>query len=158
MKEQKLGRGQSILGFTSTEEMLDYVAEQEAIAIADTLPEQWEITWGDYVIRFVEPDLVVWGDLWTQEKLVESETSDDEEESRVELEQAMDSHGRGYRFGQWFSEVEPAGEYGTAHVVSLWKITKREFEIAGENDWQLWPELVYKLQAEMDAARGGSHE
>ena len=151
MKEQKLGAGHSIIGFENTEEMLEYMAAQEEEAIANTLPEQWAITWGDYVVRFVD-DLVIWGDLETQEELIESETSDDEEESRVELEQALDSHGRGYRFGKWFSDVEPTGEYGSAHVVSLWKITKEDFEIASRNDWMMWPAMVIKLKAEMDAA------
>jgi hypothetical protein len=151
MKEQKLGTGQSIIGFDSVEEMQDYLATQEANAIAGTLVEQWAITWGDYVIRFVD-DLVIWGDLETQEELVATETSDDEEESRHELEQALDSHGRGYRFGKWFSTVEPTGEYGSAHVVTLWKISKEEFDAAGENDWEMWPELANKLANEMVAA------
>jgi len=155
MREQKLTRGQSILGFDSTEEMLGYMAEQEEKAIAEALSEQWAITWGDYVVRFID-DLVIWGELETQVDVVEDAGGEDEEETRYELEQILDSHGRGYRTGKWFSEVEPTGEYGSAHVVTLWKITKEEFETAGENDWHIWPELVQKLATEMDAAATGS--
>lgn len=149
MKEQRLGHGISIQGFDSMEEMLAYQAEQEAVAISESLDEQWRITWGSYVFRQIE-GLSIWGHIMTPAEILGEHP---DEEAIAELEQLQDAHARGYRYGKYYSTVEPAGEYGSAHVVSLWPIGQQAFERARLVGWELWEELAISLMAEMREAR-----
>lgn len=154
MREQNLGRGHSIQGFDSTEEMIEYVKEQERQSNADALPEQFAINWGDRVIRVVD-DLAIWGHIYTWDEFLKDNTEagqQSDEEILLELEGLKDAHLRGYRYGRWYSEVEPDGEYGSAHVVSLWPITWSDFEVARRNEWHTWPEIALRIQAEVRAA------
>ena len=158
MKEQKLGPGISIQGFDSLEEMLQYQAEKEQEALHNTLPEQAAITWGDYVFRMVD-DLAIFGHIMTPaEYLSDTIGSDEPDEATVsEIEGEMKglerSHVHGYRYGKWFSEVEPTGEYGSAHVVALWGITQEDFEQAERNGWRIWPELGLRIVRETRVAK-----
>jgi hypothetical protein len=160
VKEQKIQPGISIIGFESQEEMAAYMAEQEALATADALPEQWEITWGDRVLRMVDDTLAVFGHIFTEREFLAENSKPGQapdEEILYELDSLRDAHTRGYRYGRWYSTVEPDGEYGSAHVVSLWGISKQDFATARSNGWRLWPELsdrVYSAASEA-AARSG---
>jgi len=155
MKEQKLGYGISIQGFSTFEEMDDFLAESEREAIANTLPEQWQITWGSYVVRVVER-LVIFGIVYTEEQFLNTSLKGEaeyDEEIRAELDDLRAAHERGYRYGRWFSEVEPDGEYGSAHVVNLWRITEEDFVAARHNGWHLNPDLIVRMHKEISAAR-----
>jgi hypothetical protein len=149
MKEQKLPYGNAVIGFDSSDEMFAYMDEQERIAIAGALPEQWLIDWGSWAVRMVE-DLAIFGEIWDQEQVL---GPDPDEEAEEELRQIIDSHRRGYRYGKWYSEVEPEGEYGSAHVVSLWEISKDDFEVGRRNGWRIWPELAFRIRRDVTAAR-----
>lgn len=156
MKEHDLGKGHHVVGFDSADEMFQYMADQEEKAMLDTLPEQWQIKNGDRVFRQVEGGLSIWGQIFTWDEFLADNTpagKKPDEEILQELEDLKNAHDRGYRYGRWFSEVEPDGEYGSAHVVSLWRISHSDFEIARRNEWQLYPALAYQIETEVQAAR-----
>jgi len=159
MKEQKLGPGISIQGFDSLEEMLAYQADKEQEALRNTLPEQSRITWGSYVFRMVD-ELAIFGQIMTPAEYMNDNIKPDwepDEAQMAEIEAEMAglqrSHVHGYRYGKWFSVVEPTGEYGSAHVVALWEITREDFEAAERNEWQIWPELGLRIVRETRVAK-----
>jgi len=149
MREQKLGPGINIVGFDSMEEMLAYQAEQEAIANAQVLPQQLEITWGDYVFRVID-GLAIWGEIFTRETFL---GPDPDEELIAEWDDLQDAYDRGYRYGQWYSVVEPNGEYGSAHLVNLWKISERDFQRAHLLNWEVWSEFASRISDEILQSR-----
>lgn len=157
MERHDLGLGQSMVGFSSFEEMQDYLRHSESEAIRDSLAEQWAIDWGSWVVRFLgsaTDRLWIYGELFTQElyRQSEIEAGADPEEVDWELEGVMDAYQRGYRFGRWYSQVLPEGELGTAHVSSLWPISSAEFHQAREQGWVTPPELAYRVGKEVVAA------
>ena len=151
MKEQKIPYG-SIVGFESLEELLAYQEKQEQEAIERTLPSQWEIGWGDHVLRVVE-DLAIWGHIFSEREFLGMNTKPGEapdEETLYELDTLRASYLAGYRYGLWYSVVEPEGEYGSAHVSTLWKINGDEFTIAKRRGWELWPEIAHRIVEEIE--------
>jgi hypothetical protein len=150
MKEQKLPHGQSIVGFSSMEEMVDYMDAKEQEAIENTLPAQWEIKWGARVLRIVE-DLVIFGHIFTEQEFLEINTDPEkpDEETIYELDGLKRAHDAGYRYGIWYSVVEPEGEYGSAHVSTLWEITPEDFSAGRENGWEVAAETVWRVAMEM---------
>jgi hypothetical protein len=155
MKEQDLGHGNKIIGFESMEEMQAYMAEQEQQGIKYSLDEQWRITWGSHVVRVVD-ELWIFGEIFTESRYLELNgpviEEDLDEEARYELDALRDSHARGYRYGRWFSIVEPEGEYGSAHVVNLWEIDRSDFERARAARWEVPPDLAYRVGQEVGDA------
>jgi hypothetical protein len=154
MKEERIAPGISIIGFDSMEEILAYMNKEEQEAIDRTLPVQWEITWGDRVIRVIE-DLAIFGHIFSEREFLAMNSKPGEapdEETLYELDGLKTAHTAGYRYGIWHSEVEPDGEYGSAHVSTLWKITADEFTIAKRRGWKLTPELASRLRDEMEIA------
>jgi hypothetical protein len=120
MKEQRIQPGINLLGFETTEEMMGYLREQEERAITRTHPEQWTITWGDYVVRVVD-GLIIFGRIFTEEEyLTESEVlspgedpAEVLEEVRYEMERLRDSFRRGYRYGRYYSDSAARTRWGS---------------------------------------------
>lgn len=139
-----------IVGFESMEEIMSYMAEAEETAIAQTLPEQWDITWGDYVIRR-QDDVAIFGVVFTEDELSFG-TEASPEEIEEELRGLRSAYGRGYRYGRWFSIVEPNGELGSAHVCSLWKISQDDFELARGKGWVIWSDLANRMYHEISGS------
>jgi hypothetical protein len=152
MKEEQIAPGISMIGFESAEEMQRYMAEQEQGATDNALAEQWQITWGTYVLRIVD-ELWIFGYIYTPSEYSDlTPGAEMDEEIIAELVQLQESHDRGYRYGRWFSEVVPDGEYGSAHVVSLWQITKADFDDARAHEWFPSPELAFRVGQEVGEA------
>jgi hypothetical protein len=152
MKEQNLGPGITMLGFESAEEMTAYMAEREADAIAGSLDEQWAISWGARVLRIVD-ELWIFGHIYTHQEYSDLEPGTEmDDEMIAELVQLQESHDLGYRYGRWYSEVVPDGEYGSSHVINLWEITLADFEEARANDWHPSPELAFRVGTEVAEA------
>jgi hypothetical protein len=159
MKEQRIQPGINLLGFETTEEMMGYLREQEERAITRTRPEQWTITWGDYVVRVVD-GLIIFGRIFTEEEyLTESEVlspgedpAEVLEEVRYEMERLRDSFRRGYRYGRYYSEAAPDGEYGSAHVSTLWKISEEDFAVAKDSNWKPPEEFTRRMVQVLDEA------
>jgi hypothetical protein len=152
MKEEKIGPGITMLGFESAEEMAAYMAEQEADAVAGSLDEQWAITWGTYVLRIVD-ELWIFGYIYTPSEYSDlTPGAEMDEEIIAELVQLQQSHDLGYRYGRWFSEVVPDGEYGSSHVVNLWQISKADFDQARAAEWHPSPELAFRVGTEVAEA------
>jgi hypothetical protein len=154
-EESKLPYGGAMFSFTSFEEAMEHMAEQEAAANESVSPAQRAITWGDYVIRLV-PDLVIWGAIPEWDDLVAMERGyyadpfkeDEQAEFEYTIAGLRDRLERGYVFGSFTSADFPQPELGDAHISTLWKISKEDYEIARRNDWHLWPELALRLKAE----------
>lgn len=146
-------------GFKSFEAMQAWMGRQEDEANANVVSAQREITWGDYVIRLV-PTLVIWGRIYGKQEIYDIERKyyadpfeeGEQEEFEYTINVLEDSHARGYRYGWWSSEIE-SGEPGDAHISTLWKISKSDYEIAQRNGWKLWPELALRLKADFTAAK-----
>lgn len=154
MREQPLGPGISVQGFDSMEEMLAYQAEQERIATQTAMAEQWEISYGDYVFRIID-NLQIFGEIFTRESFLGPAPDKELVDEWVELTEAYE---RGYRYGRWYSKVVPEGEYGSAHVVTLWKITERDFERARMLGWEVWSELAIRMSQEILRGRTKQNE
>jgi hypothetical protein len=143
-----------IFEVNNPEEFFQFMAQQEAEAIAHTLDEQWAIGWGTYVLRVVD-GLWIFGKIFTEAQFLEVEQFDEaelDEEGQYELQHLRDMHERGYRYGQWFSEVVPNGEYGSSHVVNLWEISYPDFREAQARGWEVPPELAFKVGSEVGDA------
>jgi len=155
VKEEDLGYGHVVMGFESLEEMQEYMDSREREANENTMPKQWEITWGSYVIKVVPPDLIIWGYVFTEEEFLADEIGEDlgnpqvEAEVMASLEQLKGRYERGYRYGRYYSVITPKGEYGDAHVSELWEITEADYVFAMANKWEVAPELVRRLQQEI---------
>lgn len=156
MKEEKLGRGISIQGFESLEELLAHQEEMERQAIEDALPEQWAIDYGDLVFR-VADDLPIFGRIFTELTFLADNTSEGQSapdpEIVAEWEGIESAHQKGYRYGKWYSSVCPEGELGSAHVVTLWRISNEDFTRARLMRWELWTELAQQIYEESHEAR-----
>ena len=133
--------------------MSNFGSEERAIHAA--LPEQWKITWGSRVIRMFGTDLVIFGHIYTEHEFKHLDNDPEAasgDELQAELRQIRAAHMRGHRYGRFFSENEPRGEYGSAHIVSLWEITTAEFEQARERSWQVWPDLAMRVLGDVQAS------
>ena len=150
MKEQNLGYGQNVQGFSSEEELFEFLASQRQAAIdalPHALPAQHEITFGSFVFRAVPPDLSIFG------RILREDEFGTDEEGQEELAMTREARTRGLIYGKWYSKVVPEGEYGSAHIIQCWPITLEEFEEATSLHWQLWPKLWKKVRDEIEAAR-----
>lgn len=136
MDEIKLPYGNSVKGFSSLEEMVAWMTENEKQANTKISPFQREhIGWGSYAIRMVEGGLAIFGYIYD-----EGEYPDE-----PGLETIKESHARNYRYGMWYSSVEPGGEEGSAHLSDLWPISAADFEMAKASGWELNHELAQQL-------------
>ena len=118
----------TVQGFDSLEEMLAFMADQEAKANAAVRPRQQAgLGWGMHGFRMVE-GIPIWTEIYTQGEAAEGE----EEGTMADL---LASHDRGYRYGMHYSRLEPLGELGSAHIAAMWPVTRRDFNIAEEVGW-----------------------
>lgn len=114
--------------FDSPEDMFAYMDEAERSANASTHPAQASIGFGEYVIRPME-QFLIFGRIYERD---ERNSGEDPET----IKRLDDAYSRGYRTGFWSSDALPEGEPGDAHVVSLWRIFKEEYEAAKAVDWE----------------------
>jgi hypothetical protein len=159
MKEQDLGHGQHIMGFDTLDEMLAFIAKAEdAVQAQPITPQQQSIDWGAYVFRAVAdgPDhaLAIWGHVWSLTEWREKEIAAGatQEELEYSTERLVDAHERGYRYGEYYSEPYPKGDIGSAHISTLWPISRRDFEYARRIGWRMGNEIWERLRAEVGAA------
>lgn len=106
--------------FESAEAMFAYMEEEEARANATVHPQQRSIDRGEYVVR-PTPEMLIFGYLY------------DSDDGRATTQDLFD---RGYRTGIWNSEACPQGEAGDAHVVTLWRIFREEYQQAMDAAWE----------------------
>lgn len=154
MREQEVSPGISVIGFDSVDEMLEYMVHEEP---DPPLPPQEEITWGSYAIRLhhaASMVLPIWGRIFEMEEIMAEvrEETHDLAEIVHERDVFQHSHNQGWRYGRWFSQVLPEGEYGSAHIVSCWPITQSDYEYAEANGWLITPEVYDRICTETDEA------
>jgi len=161
VEEQDLGYGNKIIGFRSSDEVLTYLEEQEALAqeaMKHLAQPQLDIGYGAYVLRVLaygdNESLAIFGYIYTEDEVRELEINAGAGLNNGELESIMsnlrDSYARGYRYGTYHSMVVPQGEPGDAHLMSLWPITELDFEEARSNDWELSEHLRERVLGEID--------
>ena len=114
---------------------------KEARMQQSATPGQRAIEGDAYVRRFYatpfQGPLEIWGIIWSLDTLAEREraTGAPEAEVQAAVETFRDGYGRGWRYGEWFSVVEPGGEYGSAHVSTLELMTEYQFAAAKAAGW-----------------------
>lgn len=161
MKEQDLGRGNKIIGFDSTEEMLEYMDSKEsevAEQMKDLLEPQKGIGYGSYALRVIPYDddtsLAIFGYIYTEDEIREQEieagASTEDGELEFILAGMADAHERGYRYGTWHSVVLPDGEPGDAHLVTLWPITEADYHTALDLGWEMPTHLAERIREELN--------
>src|SRR6478672_3409544 len=115
-----------IRAYDNIEDFLLDQARDEATANAAVMDRQREIVWGSYAIRFYESDenetLLIFCDLHDLETLVAQEEACGSEGEELEMYRARTVmlYQRGYRSGDFYSEVVPTGEFGDAHIATMW--------------------------------------
>lgn len=138
--------------------ILEKSREQREAADNAASPLQKAITWGDYVLsRDPNSGVYVFGMLTPRDKLIAEETEDLDDVKDIELithivMEIDERHRQHLRFGRFFSSMDEntkKGEYGTKHVVSLWPISKEDFEAAEANDWEASESLIDRVQDEV---------
>ena len=144
-----------VTSYNSVEEMLADQAEREASANAAVMDRQREIVWGSYAIRFYESGenetLLIFADLYDLETLVAAEESAGTDAEELEMFRARTEmlYQRGYRSGDYYSVIEPTGEFGDAHIATMWPISQDDFERARELGWHLPEKTERRIYAEM---------
>lgn len=154
MKEEEIAPGIKMIGFDSPEEAFNYMSDAELQSILSALDEQWRIGWGSYVVRVME-ELWIFGRIFSHERHVAESLKPDgsvDEEGLYELRQLEESYDRGYRYGKYYSEVVPDGEYGSAHVAVLWEITETDFEEARALGWVPAGGFAFRIGMEIGEA------
>jgi hypothetical protein len=154
MKEEEIAPGISMIGFDSPEEAFNYMNNAELQSILHALDEQWRIGWGAYVLRIVD-ELWIFGHVLSREELmaeVSEPGQEPDEEGRYELRMRQESYDRGYRYGKYYSQVCPEGEYGSAHVAALWEITQQDFDEAQALGWLPDSGLAFRVGMEIGEA------
>ena len=128
------------------------VTERRLLAMAS--PAQRAIGWGSWVWMRFEPRpgwlsgtdraVTIYGYIFTQSEL---ERREREALARLmELGHAgqdpadtvaacCESHRLGWRYGSWYSEIEPEGEPGENHVAMLSRLSRVQFEAARAAGW-----------------------
>lgn len=135
--------------------ILEKSREQREAADNAASPLQKAITWGDYVLsRDPNSGVYVFGMLTPRETLIAEETEGIEDEYLVKAikDEIDERHRQHLRFGRFFSSLDEntkKGEHGTKHVVSLWPISKEDFEAAEANGWEASESLIDRVQDEV---------
>lgn len=113
--------------FGSIEEAFAKMEDAERAANLVLHPRQQSINFGDYVIREAH-GFIIWG------YILEKEQRDEGEDAGT-VDQLDRLFVRGYRYGRWHSSVLPEGEFGDAHISTMWPIMKEDFDKAGKYGW-----------------------
>jgi hypothetical protein len=133
------------------------VMERRLLAMAS--PAQRAIGWGSWVWMRFEPQpgwvsvpdraVTVYGYIFTQ-----SELERREREAMAKLmgmghqpvqnpadtvAACHESHRLGWRYGTWYSEIEPGGEPGENHIAMLHRLSRVQFEAARAAGWPQEP-------------------
>jgi hypothetical protein len=153
---------QHIRSFGSIEEMFEAIEEGNRQASAALTDQQRGIMPGQHCIRFEPVDrLVIFGEIPTADEFRAGEVAAgaDEAEADEAVHHFNAQVRRDLLFGQWYSVVEPRGEWGTAHRWSLWPLSGELFEAARRVEWDTdrlpdpEHEAIFRLYQEQFEAR-----
>lgn len=122
--------------FDSFEDMQQHLAERADQAFAGLTMEQRAIDGGMYVMLPTE-SFIIFGFVFTPEEVYASERAcgADEEEARDTERQTRTRLASGMLYGRWWSIAEPGGELGSNHAANCWPITRHEFQVAQNHEW-----------------------
>lgn len=127
--------------FDSHEEMVAFVEERKAHAVAGLAREQQALTFGSYWVQFhdIPNRHIVFGRVPTCEEIAldmlrgpGGEVSPDADWGQVAqaCEDAERNMNEGFLYGWAHDRFNPAGELGVTHKAHVWPIEKRLFDAA----------------------------
>jgi hypothetical protein len=138
---------------------------REARWLAQASEEQQQIGWGDYAWLRVTgdgsplgpPSATIYGHIATRDQFITRERQAIRSlqsrglEAVAEAEETLAlldaAYPRGWRYGNWFSKIEPDGELGEHHVVNLHPISTRAYRLARIRDWPDTPPTEEEVAA-----------
>lgn len=120
--------------FDSFEEMFSTLKANQDAANEALHDEQRSITFGSYAVR-TWGEYVIFGEIYDRDSFLEASKQYPRGEIEQEWRQIVDSDENGMAYGTWYSVLEPGGELGSAHKVTLWPISKELFEVAKSCEW-----------------------
>ena len=125
-----------IRGFNSFDEMYEYMQANRKKANEGLAAAQRLIDYGDYWVRFWQ-QVVIFGYIDPLEKVRDDEVAAgaDLGEAEVFVTMVMEAHNDGSMWGTAYSTIEPDGELGYTHRISMWPIDKRLFDAARQVGW-----------------------
>ena len=143
----------NVVSFTSMDEMLAEQERKEREFEEQIFPKQREITYGTYFFR-VSGNVPIFTYVYTLEELrkLEEDAGAEEDELEYFMERIQSVHARGYRTGIHYSQIEPEGEQGDAHIVSCWPISELDFQRAKSNGWMTTPDMAVRIHEELEEA------
>lgn len=135
--------------YESLDEMFEDIKKD--LEAADTAAKDWqkELRVGDYVYREAQ-GLAIYGEIldplhyWIEKgiRTIADATCRLDAEGRAEYAYEAEQATKlgNHRYGRWYSAACPEGEYGSAHVATVWeKISRGVFERAGTAGWPRLP-------------------
>lgn len=128
----------TFMEFDSFDQMSEFMAEAERVAIESTSPTQAKIGEGDYWFRPVpEMEIVIFGRVHplTEVEAAERDAGAEDWEVTEVVEGTRSSLERGYLYGTAYSMYEPNGELGSTHRSTVWPITEAQFNEANDAGW-----------------------
>lgn len=125
----------NIQSFSSTEEMVEWLAANRARAKTEIGETQAAVTYGDHWCRFYE-GLTIYGRVSPREELNQQSRDNgvSEDEITYEDEDLAARHPETV-FGLCYSTIEPTGEWGFTHRSVLWPISVELFDAARGAGW-----------------------
>src|SRR5690349_13644211 len=131
----------TVMGFSSFEEMQEYMRKAAQQANEGLHPQQRAIAYGDHWVQFADMGelIVIFGRVHTLEEIRQGEQrsgATPSEADEVAASTAADLD-QGYMFGTAYSVIEPTGELGTTHKASVWPIEERLFNAARQAEWNI---------------------
>lgn len=132
------------------------ITERRLLATAS--PAQRAIGWGSWAWMRFEPrmgvlsipdrPLTIYGYIFTQSELERREREalarlmamgHAAQDPADTIAACHESHRLGWRYGTWYSEIEPEGEPGENHVAMLHRLSRVQFEAARTAGWPQEP-------------------
>lgn len=130
-----------IIGFNSTEEMVEFLNKAAEDAERRLHPAQRAVTYGDYWVRFLPQREVEFGVVHTLEQIehaARENGSPDDEVAEVLRETEQYQNEEHKVFGRAHIHWQPDGELGYTHRLNLWPISEPVFLAAGEVGFNIW--------------------
>lgn len=113
--------------------------------------QQRALTWGSYCLS-VNPEYLLFCHIPTEAELLAMEADEDDpsEAQEIVIATGAQMEQKGHMYGQWFSIIEPDGEWGHFHKLTCWPITEAIYEAAKANGWD-FPNFPQALAGELTA-------
>lgn len=131
----------NVIGFSSPEEMRDYLRQAAERAHMGLHIAQDRLTYDDCWVQFYDlaNRLVIFGHISTLDQVRAGEVAAGATTEEVDwvVESVEKDLGFGYMYGMAYSTFEPKGEVGTTHKAHAWPIERSLFDAAEQVGWNI---------------------